>query len=44
MLYTKGETRTLFDALQSFVKIVGDFKAQDKDVNKMYAPIPLSWI
>lgn len=35
-LYTRGETRTLFDTLQAFMKIVGDFKAPDKDTNKTY--------
>ena len=34
-LYTRGETRTLFDTMQSFLKIVGDVKAVDKDANKM---------
>ncbi|KAG6836470.1 hypothetical protein H0H93_007750 [Arthromyces matolae] len=37
-LYTRGETRTLFDTLQAFMRIVGDFKsASDKDVNKIAA-------
>lgn len=35
-LYTRGETRTLFDTLQVFMKVVGDFKTPDKDTNKMY--------
>ncbi|KAF9499159.1 clathrin-coated vesicle protein [Pleurotus eryngii] len=30
-LYRRGETRTLFDTLQALMKIVGDFKAIDKD-------------
>lgn len=38
-LYTRGETRTLFDTLQSFMKIVGDFKTPDKDMNKMYVSL-----
>ncbi|KAG5643615.1 hypothetical protein DXG03_000582 [Asterophora parasitica] len=36
-LYTRGETRTLFDTLQAFMKIVGDFKAADKETNKIAA-------
>ncbi|KDR82328.1 hypothetical protein GALMADRAFT_237575 [Galerina marginata CBS 339.88] len=36
-LYTRGETRTLFDTLQAFLRIVGDFKATDKDVVKIAA-------
>jgi HEAT repeat-containing protein 5 len=35
-LYTQGETRTLFDTLQAFMKVVGDLKTPDKDTNKMY--------
>ena len=35
-LYTRGETRTLFDTLQAFMKVVGDLKTLDRDVNKMY--------
>ena len=34
-LYTRAESRTLFDTLQAFMAIVGDFKVQDKDTNKM---------
>ncbi|KAL0960465.1 hypothetical protein HGRIS_005508 [Hohenbuehelia grisea] len=34
-LYTRGETRTLFDTLQAFLKIVADVKALDKDVVKV---------
>ncbi|RDB24443.1 HEAT repeat-containing protein 5B [Hypsizygus marmoreus] len=36
-LYTRGETRTLFDTLQVFLKIVGDFKVVDKEMNKVAA-------
>lgn len=36
-LYTYGESRTLFDTLQAFIKVVIDFKTPDKDMNKMYA-------
>lgn len=35
VMCTRGETRTLFDTLQAFLKIVGDFKAYDRDTNKM---------
>ncbi|KAF8904140.1 clathrin-coated vesicle protein [Gymnopilus junonius] len=37
VLYTRGETRTLFDTLQAFLRIVGDFKSTDKDVVKITA-------
>ncbi|TFK60204.1 clathrin-coated vesicle protein [Pluteus cervinus] len=36
-LYKRGETRTLFDTLQSFLKIVGEFKAIVKDAVKIAA-------
>ncbi|KAF8184200.1 armadillo-type protein [Pholiota molesta] len=36
-LYTRSETRTLFDTLQAFLRIVGDFKANDRDVVKIAA-------
>ncbi|KAF9444651.1 clathrin-coated vesicle protein [Macrolepiota fuliginosa MF-IS2] len=37
-LYTRGETRTMFDTLQAFMKIVGDFKAPvDRDGSKIAA-------
>ncbi|KAH0586658.1 hypothetical protein H2248_007874 [Termitomyces sp. 'cryptogamus'] len=37
-LYTRGETKTLFDTLQAFMKIVGDFKtASDKETSKIAA-------
>ncbi|KAG6888099.1 hypothetical protein C0995_010705, partial [Termitomyces sp. Mi166 len=37
-LYNRGETRTLFDTLQVFMKIVGDFKAAlDKETIKIAA-------
>jgi hypothetical protein len=38
-LYTRGETRTLFDTMQAFLKIAGDLKAIDNDANKMYVAI-----
>ena len=34
-LYRRVETRTLFDTLQGFLKIVGDFKTPTKDEIKM---------
>lgn len=40
-LYTRGETRTLFDTMQAFLKIVSDLKAVDKEINKMYAFVVL---
>ncbi|EGN94850.1 hypothetical protein SERLA73DRAFT_171234 [Serpula lacrymans var. lacrymans S7.3] len=30
-LYTRGESKTLFDTLQTFVKVAGDFKSSDKE-------------
>lgn len=30
-LYSRGETRTLFDTLQTLVKVVGDSKPGEKD-------------
>lgn len=41
-LYTRGETRTLFDTLQAFLKIVSDLKAPDKDAQKMCVTLALS--
>lgn len=35
VLYTRGETRTMFDTLQALVKLVGDPKL-DKEAVKMY--------
>lgn len=35
-LYTRGESRALFDTLQAFMKVVAYFKTPDKDLNKMY--------
>jgi HEAT repeat-containing protein 5 len=37
LLYTRAESRSLFDTLQAFMKVTSDFKATDKDVYKMYA-------
>lgn len=34
-IYTRCETRTLFDTLQAFLRIVGDFKSNERDVVKM---------
>ncbi|KAF8889054.1 clathrin-coated vesicle protein [Infundibulicybe gibba] len=36
-LYTRGETRSLFDTLQAFLRIVGDFKTADRESNKIAA-------
>ncbi|KAK0239818.1 clathrin-coated vesicle protein [Armillaria nabsnona] len=38
-LYTRSETRTLFDTIQAFLKIVGDSKTADKDTRRMYSPL-----
>jgi HEAT repeat-containing protein 5 len=35
-LYTKAETRSMYDTLQALLKIVADHKVVDKDVQKMY--------
>ncbi|KAF8172856.1 hypothetical protein K438DRAFT_2055814 [Mycena galopus ATCC 62051] len=35
VLYTKGETWTLFDTLQAFIKVIIDFKTPDRDSHKM---------
>lgn len=35
LLYSRGETRTLFDTLQALLKIVGEVKVHDRDSNKM---------
>ena len=35
-MYTRGETRTLFDTLQTLMKIVGDLKVYDADFKKVY--------
>ena len=32
LLYMRGETRSMFDTLQSLLKVVGDLKATDKVV------------
>ena len=36
VLYTRGETRTLFDTLQALLCLVGDVGNLDKDVLKVY--------
>ncbi|KAJ6526020.1 clathrin-coated vesicle protein [Mycena capillaripes] len=36
-LYTRGETRTLFDTLQAFIKVIVDFKTPDRDSHKIAA-------
>lgn len=35
LLYMRGETRSMFDTLQSLLKVVGDLKAMDKVVVKV---------
>jgi hypothetical protein len=39
LLYKKGETKSLFDTLQLLLKVAGDSKVQDKDVNKVYVAL-----
>lgn len=34
VMYTRGETRTLFDTMQAFLKIIGEVKVFDRDANK----------
>ncbi|KAF8074912.1 clathrin-coated vesicle protein, partial [Lyophyllum atratum] len=36
-MYTRGETRTLFDTLQAFMKIVGEMKAAVREATKIAA-------
>ncbi|OCH91331.1 clathrin-coated vesicle protein [Obba rivulosa] len=36
-IYTRGETRTLFDTLQAFLKIAGDAKVPHKDTSRIAA-------
>ncbi|KAF9069763.1 clathrin-coated vesicle protein [Rhodocollybia butyracea] len=36
-IYGRGETRTLFDTLQAFMKVTSDFKTLDRDVHKIAA-------
>ena len=36
VLYTRGETRTLFNTLQALLHLVGDVGNLDKDVLKVY--------
>jgi hypothetical protein len=40
-LYKKGETRTLFDTLQSFLKVTSDFKTPDRDSYRMCVLVAL---
>lgn len=37
-LYSKAESRTLFDTVNTFLKFAGDAKVTDKDLVKTYAP------
>ena len=36
LLYSRGETRTLFDTLRVLMKVVSDFKSNDPDIKKVY--------
>lgn len=41
-IYSLGETRTLYDTLQTFLRLIGDHKATDRDIQKtsghIYSP------
>ncbi|KAK2459742.1 hypothetical protein APHAL10511_008243 [Amanita phalloides] len=37
VMYTRGETRSLFDTLQAFMKIVGEFKTPEKEAKRIAA-------
>lgn len=37
LLYSRGESRTLYDTLQTCLRLVGDYKVTDKDVQKTAA-------
>ena len=39
VMYTRGKTRTLFDMLQKFLRLVGDLKILEKDVLRVYAAV-----
>ena len=41
VLYTRGETRTLFDTLQALLRLVGDVRNLEKDVLKVYVAVIL---
>ncbi|KIL59187.1 hypothetical protein M378DRAFT_27111 [Amanita muscaria Koide BX008] len=36
-MYTRGETRSLFDTMQAFMKIVGEFKTPEKEAKRIAA-------
>jgi hypothetical protein len=36
LLYTKGDTKTIYDVLQTYIRVAGDFKATDNDSAKTY--------
>jgi hypothetical protein len=39
VLYTRGDSKNMFDTLIAFLKVAGDFKAPaDKDLHKMSCP------
>lgn len=35
-IYSRGETRGLFDTIQSLLRVVSDLKAHDADFKKVY--------
>jgi hypothetical protein len=35
VMYGRGETRSLFDTLQAFMKVVGEFKTTEKEAKRM---------
>jgi HEAT repeat-containing protein 5 len=37
-LYTRGDSKNMFDTLIAFLKIANDFKAADRDQHKMSVP------
>lgn len=42
LLYMKGDTKTIYDSLQTFIKVSGDAKAQDNELAKLYVSLTLS--
>lgn len=41
ILYTRGESRTMFDTLQTLMKLLADFKVVDRDSAKMCVVLSL---
>ena len=39
VMYTRGETKTLFDTLQAFLRLVGDVRNLEKDVLRVYEAV-----